>query len=113
MAATIELNGTKYPMKFGYGAVRILGDKWNLTGPAKVFDKFSQLEPESFDQFEFLAGLICAGITNAGEEAPDLFDVVDEVMANPHLIEGVMQEFQKRLPQGNPQPAPKGRKKGK
>ena len=113
MAATIELNGTSYPMKFGYGAVRILGDQWNLKGPGQVFERFGQLEPESFDQFEALAALICAGITNAGETAPDLYSMVDMVMANPHLMEGVMAEFQKSLPQGNPQPAPKGRKKGK
>ena len=114
MAAKIKLGGESYPILFGYGAIRTIGDAWNVKGPQQVFEKFGQLfdgkEEGSFEQMEAMALLITAGISNAGEEAPALFAVVDIIMKDPSVMEVVMAEFTKSLPQGNPQPAPKGRK---
>lgn len=118
MAAKITLDGTEYPIHFGYGAIRYLGRIWNLNGPQEVFERFGKLfdgkeAAGSFDQMEAMGWLIIAGISNADQDPPELNAVVDQVMKDPTLMEVVMTEFQRSLPQGNPQPTPKGRKSKK
>lgn len=70
---TINIDGKKYPVKYGYGAIRLLGDMWGLKGYAEVVEKVGGLVPEGddtavmlkFENLELLADVILAGISNA------------------------------------------------
>lgn len=120
MKKTIEIEGTKYPIRFGYGAFRILGEKWNCSGVQAVANRFQELFPEkgsddvSFEQGNTLGDLALAGMENAGvEDAPSRDDVVNEMMfVDSEQIQVLMNAFAESFPKsGNPKPRKKTGKK--
>lgn len=114
MRHTIEIEGQKYPIKFGYGALRILGSKWNCPGVQSVLQRFRDaFEDEnppdfSFEQGDLVADLILAGVENAGaEKLPDPDDLMNEVLQNPDILSNTVDLFAKSVSQGNPTPRKK------
>ena len=121
MDRAIEINGTKYPLKFGIGAYRLLGRVWKLDGVQGVMNKIQSpfeegKEAGSFEQFDVIGYLTWAAISNAGvEEGPDVDAIIDDMMFAPEKMEAVMTAFSENIPQqkpGNPQPRKKPGKKG-
>lgn len=119
MKRAIKIQGTEYPLKFGFGAFRLLGRLWNLNGMQSVMSKIQApfekgKEEGTFEQFEIIGALVWAGISNAGvEDIPEENDIIDDVMLSPDKIELVMAAFTESIPQqGNPQPRKKPGKKG-
>jgi len=116
MGKTIEIQGTTYPMKFGYGAFRLLGEKWNCKGIQGVATKFqkefkSAGKEVSFDQADMLGDMVLSGIECGGNiDLPDRDDVVNDLLFNSEKIEEVMTAFSESFAQGKPQPR-KARKK--
>lgn len=112
----IKIDGTEYPIKFGYGAFKLLGYKWNCKGVQGVAQKFQEVFPENgsedleFEQGDKLGDLALAGMETAGvEDLPNRDDLVNELMfVNPSLIEVIMNAFAESFPKsGNPQPRKK------
>ena len=119
MDRAIEIQGTRYPLKFGIGAYRLLGKIWNLNGVQSVMNKIQSpfekgKEAGSFEQFDAIGYLTWAAISNAGvEEGPDVDTIIDDMMFAPEKMEEVMTAFSENIPQGgNPQPRKKPGKKG-
>lgn len=122
MRTEIEIQGTRYPMRFGFGAFRILGSLWDCKGVQGVVGKIQGLFPKEgsgdieFEQAEMIAQLIWAGIENAGTdlETPEDNDILDEVLlANPDKLQVVMTAFAESFPKsGNLKPV-KSTGKGK
>lgn len=124
MERAIEIQGTSYPLKFGIGAYRILGRIWNTESIQVIMNKIQEpfekgKEPGSLAQFDTIGNLTYAGIKNArpkGDttEIPEVDDIIDDMMFASEKMEEVMAAFSENIPkQGNPQPRPKARKKGK
>jgi len=119
MGKTIEIQGKTYPMKFGYGAFRLLGDMWDCKGIQGVATKFQEEfksagEEVSFEQADMLGDMVLAGIECGGTiELPDRDDVVHDLLFNAEKIEEVMTAFSESFDQGKPQPRKKPGKKGK
>lgn len=120
MVQTIELQGKKYPIKFGYGAFRNLGFVWDCKGVQGVAKKFQDIFPEggsddvSFEQADKLGDLAIAGLEAAGNhDHPERDDVVQELLFNPEKLEKLMQLFTDSFPKGNPQPRKNPGKKAK
>lgn len=77
MLDKLIINDVPYPLKFGYGAFRSLGKKWECKGTAAVFQKLSVLDGiddagMSFDQEQMVLDLAIAGIDCAGNYKTDL-----------------------------------------
>ena len=114
----ITIAGTAYPLKFGFGAFRILGEKWNCKGVQGVINEFQNLFPQekeqevdiTFEASDKLADVAFAGISNAcAEELPDVDDCINALLFEGQL-QVVMNAFTKSLPkQGNPMPVKKTR----
>lgn len=121
MAQTIELQGKKYPVKFGYAAFRNLGFAWDCKGVQGVAQKFQEIFPEggsddvSFEQADKLGDLAIAGIEAAGNfDYPERDDVVQELLFDAEKLEKLMQAFADSFPkQGNEKPRKKPGKKAK
>lgn len=115
MKRAIEIQGTKYPIQFGYGSFRILGEKWNCKGVQSVAKKFQEVFPEkgsddiSFEQADKIGDLALAGIENAGcEEIPHRDTIVQEILFDGDKLEALMAAFAESFPKsGNPQPRKK------
>lgn len=123
---SIEISGEKFPLRFGYGAFRILSLKWDCKGPQSVIKKIMEIFPTDakkdaeigFDQGDQIGELVLACIQNAepGREASlDLDEVVGQLMFDPAKLEYVITAFIENFPKtGNPQPQkPLGKKQKK
>jgi hypothetical protein len=104
----IEIDGKKYPLKYGYGAIALMGKYWNLDGYEAVINKLANIFPEGqeiqmkFDVLEVIGDLIQAGIANADGDNVKHEDIVDAVMADPSILVNVFENFRSKLPQGKP-----------
>ncbi|WP_121665239.1 hypothetical protein [Mesonia aquimarina] len=117
----IEIQGKAYPIKFGYGAFRLLGEKWNCPGMQSVINEIQAAFPQAkkdeeveitFESGDKVADLVFSAITNAD---PNLDLPNKDELLNILFLGGklsiVMDAFQKSMPsQGNPKP---GKKPGK
>lgn len=107
-AVKIEVNGVSYPIKFGYGAIRLLGGQWNMKGFQPVVNKVAGLIPEgedidlSFEMLDTIGDLIWAGIINAAKEgeAENVLreDVVDAFFNDLGGIKEIFELFMVSMP---------------
>jgi hypothetical protein len=101
---TINIAGTSYPLKYGYGAFRLLGEYWNqkgIQGVIKVFNEsFANMDKEQeFDALNKIGDLVNAGIENAGGETIERDEILQEVMfKDAEKLQTVMDEFVKSIP---------------
>jgi hypothetical protein len=101
---TINIAGTSYPLKYGYGAFRLLGEYWNqkgIQGVIKVFNEsFANMDKEQeFDALNKIGDLVNAGIENAGGETIERDEILQEVMfKDAEKLQIVMDEFVKSIP---------------
>jgi len=101
---TINIAGTSYPLKYGYGAFRLLGEYWNqkgIQGVIKVFNEnFTNMDKEQeFDALNKIGDLVNAGIENAGGETIERDEILQEVMfKDAEKLQTVMDEFVKSIP---------------
>ncbi|MEO0573209.1 MAG: hypothetical protein AAF039_15995 [Bacteroidota bacterium] len=121
----ITINGIDYPVKFGYGAIRLLGDIWQLNGFIEVVEKVSGLIPEkgdmelSFETLDCVGDIIWAGIANAAKEDEaekvSRSDAVDAFFNDVESVKQIFELFMTSMPKGKDggkQKAPaKGRSK--
>ena len=115
MNKEIKIQGEKYPIKFGYGAFRILGNKWKCSGVQAVAKQFQNIFPEGgsddieFEQGDMIGDLVLAGMENAGvDSTPEKDDIINEVLFDSDKLNVVMQAFADSFPKpGNPQPRKK------
>ncbi|WP_281681829.1 hypothetical protein [Zunongwangia profunda] len=117
---SIKISGSVYPLKFGYGAFRLLGRNWNCPGIAQVSEKVQQAFPEgsnnevSFDQIDLIGDITYAGISNAGvSDIPDPEDIIQAIVfEDANQLSIVMNAFSESFPkEGNVQPRSKARQK--
>ena len=121
MKRSIEIQGTEYPIEFGFGAFRILGALWKLKFNGviqKISEDFSSAgDDPSFEQFETIGQMVWAAMQNAGIDDPPKVDkIMDDIMFAPEKLETVMSAFAEKMPQekpGNPQPRKAPGKKAK
>jgi hypothetical protein len=117
---TIKIEGKTYPIKFGYGAFRIMGKKWGCKGINETMQKLSVLDGMgaelTFDQEDVISDMILAGIEFANPEAevPHQNKVMDALLKDMSVLTNVTNDLVNSLPQqsGNVQPV-KSTGKGK
>ncbi|AGO49134.1 hypothetical protein Phi39:1_gp19 [Cellulophaga phage phi39:1] len=119
---TINLNGTMYPIKFGYGAIKILAEYLGT-------DSYDETVREVFDTLKVLSDAEESGnlppfsisdklgyITKASlkfcdpQNDFDLDDVCQAYLSDPELLKIVFEEFVKAMPRPKtPEPIKKRR----
>ena len=113
--ATIIINGTEYPIKFGLGAFRKMGEKWGCKGYDETVEKLNILQDTTsgftFEQEDVIIDLIQTGIAfaDASIELPERDIVFKEVLGNVSLMETITEELGKSFPtvEGKSQPPQK------
>jgi hypothetical protein len=121
MIHQITITGTQYPIKFGYGAFRVLGQKWKCKGVIQTFQKvqelFQGMENLTFEQEGYIGDLVLAGLQNAAPEAtlPIKEDVLSVFIFDPIQQQVIMEAITNAMPsaEGNVNPVKAGRKKAK
>ena len=122
MAATqINIEGKTYPIKFGYGAFRIMGKKWGCKGINETMQHLSVLdnmgEDLTFEQEDVISDMILAGIEFANPEAeiPHQNQIMDALLKDMTVLTSVTNDLVNSLPQqsGNVKPAKKAGKQKK
>lgn len=119
MTQRIEINSTKYPIKFGYGAFKLLGEQWGCNGVIQTFQKvqelFSGMENLTFEQEGYIGDLVLAGLKNASPdvEMPSREDVLGVFIFDAAQQLVIMNSITAAMPkaQGNVNPEKAGRKK--
>ena len=111
----LTVNEKVYPVKFGFGALRILCKKWNETkvsGLDKHFAKLDLKEGEeySFKQFDLFADLAMAGLERANKKVVfDADDVLDALLSDTSKLNEFMQLVMDSMPKNNePNPEKRG-----
>jgi len=125
MQQTITINKTKYEIKFGFKANRILARMWDLNHMGKIGEKlaadlnFKDNQEPTIDQLSILGDLILSGVLSLQPNAEiDSDDVVDALFKDMNVIGGIIELYTSSLPNidqknmkgGN---AVRGKKKGK
>lgn len=122
MKTAIEIQGAKYPIKFGYGVLKALGRKWKCKGINGVYTKIGEIfndEGIVFDKEAEFRDLLIAGVEKAtpgkGEELEkmDPDDLMEAMVFSGENLEIFMEAFQEITPtnSGNPMPRREVRKK--
>ena len=121
MERAIEIDGKKYPVKFGYGVLKQLGKHWGCKGINSTFKEvqsvFNETEGIPFDKEEKFIDLFRFGNAKADPKTdiekvdPDV--IIEAVVFNPGNMEIFMERFQEMMQRssGNPKPRPEARKK--
>lgn len=104
----VTLNKQKYTLRFGYGALRLLGQYWEVKDLPDVMNKLASVFPESekqaakvsqFDRIDTVIDLLRAGIVcanaNAGFSDQDLQDFVFQ---KPEVVKDVIIAFMQSMP---------------
>lgn len=118
----ISLENKPYPLKYGYGALRNLGDLWDCKGVQGVAKRFEEVfnvgstEDITFEQGDMLGDVVIAGIENAGVlDYPEREDIVQELLFDSdkltYVIEGFTASFGKQEDLGKGKPRKQTRKK--
>lgn len=103
----IQVGDNVIELKFGYGVLRRLSEKWGINSVQGVFERFGSFqnkdevegEPEmGFDQLNIFGDIVWAAALTAGFEV-DADDAVDVLMADPGKMGEIVLEFMKSLPQ--------------
>lgn len=110
MKNTIEINGTSYPIKYGYGAIRALGVYLNTPGYDTTIEKVNQLLQQLanaekdgvsilFEVTDALGYLLLAGLDNADPDNDfEHTDLCDVVLLNPEILKTVFETFMASMP---------------
>jgi hypothetical protein len=104
----IVINGVSYPIKFGYGALRILGRTWGCDDLQEVYSRLGRLGDLvkgnlSFESMDVLGDITHAGITSLDNEVDiTADDVVTAFIKDPDQMVMIMKEFMGSLPQQEP-----------
>lgn len=116
----IKIEDESYPIKFGYGSLRLLGEYWGVKGFQEVGEKVNSLIPKtdgediSFEMMSGIGAIVKAGITNAAKEdvAVSVDEIVDALFENMSVITTVFELFVESMPKaeekrGKSKPKPK------
>lgn len=125
----VTINEQTYPIQFGYGAIRLLGAKWNLTGYMQVVSKVLEILPKeeqdkevedanlemlSFDNLEIMGDMVLAGIECADPNAEmDKDAVITAFMQDIGMLTVVFQAFMESMPKQRESVDPAARKSTK
>jgi len=122
---TVEIEGQVYPVKFGYKAYRFLADQWEISKLSQLGAEFGKLgfkpgeEPE-MEVYEklgdiILAGVLCAGKSDAHQIPVDRDDCVDYFLHNMEALGDIIGAFAASFPkqesEGDTGKQKKGQKK--
>ena len=118
----IVINEVSYPVKFGYGALKILGKTWGCSNLQEVFSRLGKLGDLgqgklSFEGMDILGHITLSGIRSQTTTVDiTVDDVVEALMHAPDVMAQIMQEFAASLPNQEPAkkkviPVKKSRKK--
>ncbi len=92
----IEINGKHYPIKFGYGAFRILTAIWGCT-IAQLFDKLGQMDGREIETF---VDLLYAALSAANPDVDfNSDDVGDWLLKNTDKLQELTDALMASLPQ--------------
>jgi hypothetical protein len=111
---TIEVQGTSYGMKFGYGALRMLGKNWKCDDLQEVFSRLGKLGDFStgklgFEALDTIGDITLAAIA-VGDNPDYDFDrneLVNVLMKNPDKMGEVITAFVASMPNQEPEGAKK------
>lgn len=117
---TIKIENTDYPIKFGFGANRILAECWGLKTLgqvglklSKTFDFDEKKEP-TIEQFTALGEFVLSGILNVSPDAAvDADDVADAIMQDVGKMSDIIKLYSDSIPKisGKPKNVKRGQKK--
>lgn len=88
MTGQIKIEGTVYPLKFGYGALKRLGIMWGEESMDGIFSRFTnafkELEKDpKFEHIDVIGQMTLAGILNADPSVDlDSDAIVQDIMFN-------------------------------
>ena len=100
----IEIEGVSYPVKFGYGALKVLGRTWGKTDLQEVFSCLGKLGDLGngklgFESMDMLGDITLAGILSQDPAAVLNRDqVVEMFMQQPEVMSAIMTQFAASLP---------------
>ena len=124
----ISIGEHSYLIKFGYGAIRLMGKELDTKGYNETVQKVgaavSSLSPDQkktgqeydipFEVLDVLVIITQAGIENADktQEIPAGDDLVDAMLKNAEILTTVIQAFMESMPRPKETPEPKEPTKG-
>ncbi|MDX4973712.1 hypothetical protein [Myroides odoratimimus] len=97
----IQVGEAVIELKFGYGVLRRLSEKWGINSIQGVFERFGSFQNKDemgFEQLNIFGDLVWAAASNSGVEI-DSDEAVDVLMSNPEKMQEIVFEFMKSLPQ--------------
>ena len=107
----IEVNNTKYKVRFGYGALRRVCEIYKhdkVSGIDKIIKKLKldkMGSDPSFEQLDFIGNLVISGVKNVDDSVDfSVDDVMDAVMIGKVDIMEIMKAFTDSLPKNNVKP---------
>jgi len=111
----IEINGQKYQLRFGYGALAALGQRWKLKGPAAVADKISKAfdgaedlkEDMPFDLIQVMAEMTLSAIAAADPKAAKglkVADIGDLIFKSPDEFSVIFTAYAESITVNTPAP---------
>jgi len=120
MTGQIKIEGTVYPLKFGYGAIKRLGLMWGVEF-GEVFERFNVafagMEKElKFEYVDIIGEMILAGILNANDTADvNSDDIVNDIVFGERVdeITNVAKLFFDSMPKDLKQTQPAKKKAAK
>lgn len=121
----VTINEQAYPIQFGYGAIRLLGEKWGCAGYMQVVSKVLEILPKEeqdkdaedvslkmleFGSLEIMGDLVLAGIECADPSAVlEKDDVITAFMQDIGMLTVVFQKFMESMPKQRETVDPKAR----
>lgn len=118
----IKIGENFYQVKYGYGALKLLGSMWKLPGFTEVAEKVAGLIPKDgdtaeilkFENLDLMADIIWAGISNADTDGKvDYIDsdvIVDAIFQDMEILKDVFELFMASMPKAK-QPVEPPKKK--
>lgn len=112
----ITINETEYSLKFGYGALRALGEVWGVPSLVqvgeKIADSFAGFDGVdlSFEQIDVMAAMVFSALIAqdaAIKKQLSIDDVAAGLMEQPDALTNVLTAYMAAMPKavGKPQPA--------
>lgn len=103
----LEVDGKEIVLKFGYGVLRRLSEKWGVDSVAGVFEKFGAVasveDTTEFDQLNLFGDVVEASASNAGFVIT-ADSAVDVLLSNPEKMQEIVKCFVASLPKEKKSP---------
>lgn len=125
----ISISGQPYSLRFGYGAIRLIGKELNTKGYNQTVQTVgaavSKLSPEEnksdqefdipFEVMDTLLLILKSGIQNADPDQELIPDdqLADGIFEDPAILSVVIQAFMDSMPRAKESPEPKSKSGGK